>query len=97
MHSIDTDHTDDPSATHDRRALTEAEAATYIGMSRSFLRQDRMNGHREGRTPGPPFVRIGRAIRYLKDDLGAWLEALRITPGPAPSSHHVAAAIQGCN
>jgi len=61
----------------DKRSLTEREAACYIGMSRSFLRQDRMNGHVEGRTPGPAYIRIGRAIRYLKDDLDCWLEQHR--------------------
>jgi len=58
-----------------KRAMSEAQAACYIGMSRSFLRQDRMNGIRDNRTPGPRYVRIGRRIRYLKDDLDAWLEA----------------------
>jgi len=58
-----------------KRALSEIEAAIYIKMSRSFLRQDRMNGIRHNRTPGPRYVRIGRRIRYLKDDLDAWLEA----------------------
>jgi len=58
-----------------KRAMSEIEAARYISMSRSFLRQDRMNGIRHNRTPGPRYVRIGRRIRYLKDDLDAWLEA----------------------
>jgi len=58
-----------------KRAMSEIEAAIYIKMSRSFLRQDRMNGIRANRTPGPRYVRIGRRIRYLKDDLDAWLEA----------------------
>ncbi len=58
-----------------KRAMSEIEAAIYIKMSRSFLRQDRMNGFRHDRTPGPRFVRIGRYIRYLRDDLDAWLEA----------------------
>jgi len=56
-----------------KRALSEIEAAIYIKMSRSFLRQDRMNGSRHNRTPGPRFIRIGRRIRYLKDDLDQWL------------------------
>ena len=58
-----------------KRALSEIEAARYINMSRSYLRQDRMDGIREKRTPGPRYVRIGRRIRYLKDDLDEWLEA----------------------
>lgn len=58
------------------RALTEHEAARYIGMSRSFLAQSRMDGYRETRTPAPPFIKIGRSVRYLKDDLDIWLDQL---------------------
>ncbi len=56
-----------------RDILTEKEAAIYIGMSRSFLSQDRMNGYREGRTKGPDFMKIGRSVRYRRDVLDAWL------------------------
>lgn len=59
-------------------ALKEKEAAVYIGMSRSFLRQGRMNGSRLKRVPTPPFIRMGRAIRYLQTDLDAWLQELRV-------------------
>ena len=55
------------------RLLTEKQAAPYIGMSRSFLRQSRMNGKRQKRTPGPPFLKIGRKVLYLAEDLDAWL------------------------
>ncbi len=55
------------------RLLTEKQAAPYIGMSCSFLRQSRMNGMRQNRTPGPPFLKIGRKVLYLADDLDAWL------------------------
>lgn len=58
--------------------LTEKEAAEYIGMSRSFLRQDRMHGFRANRTPGPSFVRLGKTIRYLKTDLDTWLLKHRV-------------------
>jgi len=61
------------SLANQRRALDEKETAIYIKMSRSFLRQDRMNGPRENRTPGPRYARIGRRIRYLIDDLDQWL------------------------
>ncbi len=60
-----------------KRGLSEAEAANYIGMSQSFLRQARMDGKRLNRTPGPPFTKIGRKVLYLKDDLDGWLEAHR--------------------
>jgi len=59
------------------RVLTEQEAARYIAMSRSFLRQDRMNGKREGRTQGPKWLKIGRSVRYLISDLDTWLEQFR--------------------
>lgn len=57
-----------------KRALTEKEAGGYIGMSRSFLAQSRMDGNRDNRTPAPPFIKIGRAVRYLKEDLDQWLD-----------------------
>ena len=34
-----------------------------------------MDGNRENRTPAPPFIKIGRAVRYLREDLDAWLES----------------------
>ncbi|WOH39406.1 DNA-binding protein [Thalassotalea fonticola] len=58
-----------------KRAMTEQETAEYINMSRSFLRQSRMEGNRENRTPAPPFIKIGRAVRYLKEDLDIWLNS----------------------
>jgi len=61
--------------TQNKRALSEIETAEYIGMSRSFLRQSRMEGNRTNRTPAPPFIKIGRAVRYLKDDLDNWLDS----------------------
>ena len=75
MHSDPLAASDRPPIT--RRGLSETEAANYIGMSRSFLRQARMDGKRLNRTPGPPFTKIGRKVLYLKDDLDGWLEAHR--------------------
>lgn len=60
-----------------KQALTEMEAASYIGMSRSFLAQARMEGQRDNRTPAPPFIKIGRAVRYLRHDLDQWLNKLQ--------------------
>ncbi len=62
------------SITSKKRALSEQETSEYIGMSRSFLRQSRMEGNRENRTPAPPFIKIGRSVRYLKEDLDLWLD-----------------------
>ena len=61
------------------KLLTEIEAAKYICMSRSFLRQGRMNGDRKNRTPSPPYLRIGtRAIRYDIQSLNNWLEQFQV-------------------
>ncbi|WP_133139666.1 helix-turn-helix domain-containing protein [Legionella genomosp. 1] len=61
----------------DKRVFKEAEAASYICMSRSFLSQDRAYGTLANRTPGPKYIKIGRSIRYLKEDLDTWLEQHR--------------------
>jgi predicted DNA-binding transcriptional regulator AlpA len=58
-----------------KRALSEKETSEYIGMSRSFLRQSRMEGNRATRTPAPPFLKIGRSVRYLREDLDNWLDS----------------------
>lgn len=56
-----------------KRLFTEKEAAEYLGMSRSYLRQDRMNGTLKNRTPGPNFCRFGKMIRYAIEDLDKWI------------------------
>ena len=57
-----------------KRCLTEKEAAHYIGMSIAFLRKDRCEGKIGNRTIGPKHLKIGKSVRYLKDDLDRWLE-----------------------
>lgn len=66
------------SLTKNSIVLNESEAAKYIGMSQSFLRQDRMNGFRKNRTKGPAFIRVGRNIRYHLSDLDSWLDEHRV-------------------
>jgi excisionase family DNA binding protein len=73
-------------AGYPKRGFTEEEAAFYLGLSRSFLRQSRMDGIRQNRTPGPPFLKIGRAVRYLKEDLDGWLECFRKQPANGEES-----------
>lgn len=51
------------------RTLTEKLAARYIGMSVSWLRQARNFGNPEA----PPHLKIGKSVRYLKEDLDSWL------------------------
>jgi helix-turn-helix protein len=58
--------------------LDEREAAAYVRMSLAYLRADRTRGHVAGRTPGPAFLKIGRSVRYRRDDLDSWLAACRV-------------------
>lgn len=60
------------------RAVSEGDAANYLNLSVSALRKSRMNGFRENHLPPPPFVRVGRRILYLIDDLDRWLESNRV-------------------
>nr|WP_296336634.1 helix-turn-helix domain-containing protein [uncultured Acidovorax sp.] len=55
------------------RGMTEEQAAAYLCISRSTLRHGRSEGARRNRMTPPPFVKLGRKIIYLKDDLDAWL------------------------
>ncbi len=65
------------------RTLTDPETARYIGMSGSWLRQARMNGNPDA----PPYIKIGRSVRYLREDLDTWLEQRRrvSTSDPGPT------------
>ena len=65
-----------------KRFLKESEAAEFIGMSRQFLRKSRMNGTLRAHTPGPPYVKLGRSVRYDLSDLERWLEAHKHYPSP---------------
>jgi hypothetical protein len=67
-------------ASDHRPPLTESAAAEYIGMSVAYLRLSRMRGATKC-TSAPPFIRIGKSIRYLPRDLDAWLEGRREFPG----------------
>jgi hypothetical protein len=63
-------------ATLQRRksALTEAEAAHYIGMSAAWLKKSRTKRFRDV-IDAPPFVRAGaKRIVYRIEDLDAWQE-----------------------
>ncbi|MBW7996795.1 MAG: helix-turn-helix domain-containing protein [Candidatus Glassbacteria bacterium] len=57
------------------QTLSDRETAFYIGMSSSWLRQSRVTGNPDA----PPFIKIGRSVRYLREDLEAWLRSKRRT------------------
>jgi len=55
-----------------RNALTETQAAEHLGLSIATLRAWRHRGK------GPRFVRFGRAVRYLRADLEAFIRACAV-------------------
>lgn len=59
--------------------LMEAQAAKLLNVSMRTLQAWRC------RNMGPAFIRVGRAIRYRRADLIAWLQSNRVSPRlPAP-------------
>jgi excisionase family DNA binding protein len=50
---------------------TDSELAPLLGVKRTTLQQWRCRGE------GPPFYRVGRAIRYRPAEVQAWLDARR--------------------
>ncbi len=52
-----------------RKRLRTREAARYVGLAKSTLEKRRITGD------GPPFLKIGRSVRYDTDDLDLWLGA----------------------
>lgn len=53
----------------DTRAVKTRDASEHVGLSESTLEKRRLTGD------GPPFVKIGRAVRYRICDLDAWIAA----------------------
>ena len=47
------------------------QAADYVGLSRASLVTRRWRG------TGPKFIKLGRRVIYLKEDLDTWLESHR--------------------
>ena len=45
------------------------QAADRAGISASFLNKARITGD------GPPFIKVGKAVRYHWPDVAAWLHA----------------------
>lgn len=51
------------------------EAAIYIGVCKSSLDKSRVTGELMGH-PAPVFVKMGKSIRYRKNDLDRWVNDL---------------------
>ena len=62
------------------------QAASYLGLSKSFLDKARIYGG------GPAFAKFGTAVVYSTDDLDAWMAANRVAANTNKKQHRVAAA-----
>jgi hypothetical protein len=51
--------------------MTTVEAAHYLKLSRQFLESARYRGDGSG----PGYIKLGRAVRYRKSVLDAWMSA----------------------
>ena len=51
------------------RLLTPKEATQFLRLSLSWLAKARMHGD------GPPYVKLGRSVRYREGDLVHWLKS----------------------
>jgi excisionase family DNA binding protein len=59
---------------HHSQALTEHAVAKLLGLSVATLRAWRL------KSKGPRFVRFGRAVRYLADDVERFVKASVVEP-----------------
>lgn len=57
--------------------LTEEQAAALLGLTAVALRVSRHRGRLMGTTP-PPWVKMGRCVRYRRAVVLAWAEAVAI-------------------
>ena len=55
--------------------MKETEAAAYLNCAPITLAKDRCD-----QKLGIPFYKLGRCVRYKKDDLDAWMETRRVDP-----------------
>jgi excisionase family DNA binding protein len=55
--------------------MKETEAAAYLNCAPITLAKDRCD-----QKLGIPFYKLGRCVRYKKDDLDAWMESRRVDP-----------------
>ena len=58
-----------PELSSGERLLPPSDAANLLRLSKSWLAKARMRGD------GPPFVKLGRAVRYRESALVQWLKS----------------------
>lgn len=57
------------------------EAAQYLSLSKPTLERFRLTGE------GPPYLKLGKAVRYRRTELDAWLESQLITSTSERGAH----------
>lgn len=62
-----------PEKADSARLVSTNIAARFIGMSVHWLKASRFRPELDG----PPFIKIGRAVRYDLRDLDSWLDGRR--------------------
>ncbi|MEO0464939.1 MAG: helix-turn-helix domain-containing protein [Pseudomonadota bacterium] len=63
--------------TNDKRLISTDEAAALLGLSPRTLEALRF------RREGPPYVKLGRAVRYDLGELEDWIASNRVEPTEA--------------
>lgn len=67
-----------PACNLDRPLITRDDLAKILQVTRSYLDSAAVRGK------GPPYFRVGRAIRYDRQHVADWLKSQTYTP---PSAH----------
>ncbi len=62
------------------RLISERDAARVLGVSQISLRRGRMDGPRVNRMPVPPYIKLGKSVKYDLADLEHFIAAHRLTP-----------------
>jgi excisionase family DNA binding protein len=62
------------------RLLTASEVAELLAVPETWVRETTRAGHL-------PHVRLGRYVRYERDEILAWVESLKSGGGPAFRKH----------
>ena len=61
--------------------LTERETALYLSVSKAYLAATRVR-----HLGGPPYIKFGRSVRYLRSDLDEWIVESRVTHDRQPEA-----------
>jgi excisionase family DNA binding protein len=58
-----------------KKLLRSKEAAKYLGVSHGMLRISRHTGELFKGVPGPKFLKLGKAVRYPRENLDEWIRS----------------------